>query len=270
MFISPMLLQKNDHPFDDDSYITELKLDGIRIIWTKFNDRVRIYTRHNNECTSMYPELYHIDLPNGTILDGEIVSPDEEGKPNFEYAMERFKSKNSPHLVQYCVFDVIQYNGEKVWPLPLLKRKELLASIIPAGHPNITAVQWIEGNGKAYFDLIVQRSLEGIVLKKKNTHYEIGKRSHSWLKVINYQYEEVYITGIRKNQFGVFLSFLDGITAGVMEFMPPAARKELYAAARTKTENDKAKYIEPIKCLVKYRNLTSNGKLRIPSFVEWV
>lgn len=41
MFISPMLLHRSDHPFDDDSYITELKVDGIRLIWTKFDDKVR-------------------------------------------------------------------------------------------------------------------------------------------------------------------------------------------------------------------------------------
>lgn len=64
-----MLLQKLDNPIEDDSYITELKLDGIRILWTKFNDKVRIYTRHNNEITSIYPEITNIDLlPNGTVL----------------------------------------------------------------------------------------------------------------------------------------------------------------------------------------------------------
>jgi DNA ligase 1 len=122
MFISPMLLHKSNHPFDDDSYITELKLDGVRILWTKFNDKVRIYTRHNNEVTFIYPELTNIKLPNGTILDGEIVVSDENGKPDFEATMKRFKSIKAPYDIQYCVFDVIQYNGEKVTSLPLLKR----------------------------------------------------------------------------------------------------------------------------------------------------
>lgn len=42
MFVSPMLLHKSDHPFDDDNYITELKLDGFRTIWTKFDNKVRM------------------------------------------------------------------------------------------------------------------------------------------------------------------------------------------------------------------------------------
>lgn len=68
MFISPMLLHKVDQPFDDDSWITELKLDGFRCIWTKFNNKVKIYSRHNNEITSMFPELIDLPIPDGTVL----------------------------------------------------------------------------------------------------------------------------------------------------------------------------------------------------------
>ncbi|OAS85113.1 RNA ligase family protein [Metabacillus litoralis] len=270
MFISPMLLHKSDHPFDDDFYITELKLDGIRILWTKFNDKVCIYTRHKNEVTAMYPELTNVDLPNGTVLDGEIVVSDVNGKPDFEACMERFKSKKVPYEVQYCVFDVIQYNGEKLSSMPLISRKKVLDEIVPSNHPNITVVQWTPGNGSAYFDLVKQNGLEGIVMKKADSAYEINKRSHSWLKVINYQFEDVYITGIRKDEFGLLLSFLDGKPAGSMEFMPPVERKKLYSIYQINYENDKFRFIEPIKCRVKYRNLTKQGKLRIPSLVEWL
>lgn len=270
MFISPMLLQKSNHPFDDDSYITELKLDGIRILWTKFNDKVKIYTRHNNEVTTLYPELTDIDLPNGTVLDGEIVVTDENGKPDFEATMERFRSKNVPYTIQYCVFDIIQHNGIKVHNLSLLDRKDLLSKIIPFNHPSITVVQWIPGNGNAYFDLVKQNGLEGIVLKKSDSVYDIGKRSYNWLKVINYMYEDVYITGLRKGEFGVLLSFLDGKPAGLMEFLTPVERKKLYSTYKVNSENDKFIFIEPIKCRVKYRNITKHGKLRIPSFVEWL
>ncbi len=269
MFISPMLLNRSDHPFDDDSYITELKVDGIRLIWTKFHDKVRLYTRYNNECTAIYPEITNIDLPNGTVLDGEIVVSDELGRPDFEATMKRFRSKKAPYEVQYCVFDVIQFNGEKIVHLPLIKRKELLQKVVPS-HPHINVVQWFPGNAIAYFDLVKQNQLEGIVQKKADSPYEINKRSYNWLKVINYQYDNVYITGIRKEKFGVLLSFLNGTTAGIMEFMAPDKRKTLYSTHKVISENEKFKFIEPIKCRVKYRNLTKQGKLRIPSFVEWL
>ncbi len=95
MFVSPMLLRRVTEPFDDDSYITELKLDGIRLILSKFDNKVRLYTRHNNEGTARFPELLTIDIPDGTVLDGEIIFTSADGKPDFEAMMFRFQSKRN-------------------------------------------------------------------------------------------------------------------------------------------------------------------------------
>ncbi|MGG3466780.1 ATP-dependent DNA ligase [Neobacillus pocheonensis] len=272
MFVSPMLLQKVDKPLDDDSYITELKLDGIRLILSKFDNKVKLYTRHNNEVNANFPELLSIDIPNGTVLDGEIIVADQDGKPDFEAMMARFQSKRN--MLENCslcyvVFDVIQYKGESVSRLPLMGRKRLLGEIITQDTSLVAKVKYIEGHGSAYFDLVRQQGLEGIVLKRKDSRYEVGKRSKSWLKVINYQYDDVLITGLRKSQFGLLLSFLDGKPAGMMEFMSMSERKYLYQQQQVISENEKFVFIEPIKCRVKYRNLTKAGFLRISSFVKW-
>lgn len=267
MFVSPMLLHKVEQPFNDDSYITELKLDGIRLLWTKFNDKIRLYTRHNNDVTSKFPELHNLNMPNGTILDGEIIVPDSENKPNFEFMMERFSSNNNRHFIQYCVFDIIQYKGERVTSIPLLNRKELLANVfVPT--ENIVLTQYIEGYGPEYFDLVKQQELEGIVLKRKDSKYQINKRSNDWLKVINYRYADVFISGIRKDKFGAVLSFEDGSYAGVMEFMPLSDKKKLYSMMKKIDETDKYIKIELVRCQVKYRNLTKTGLLRIPSLAS--
>jgi DNA ligase 1 len=274
MFISPMLLQKSDRPFDDETYITELKLDGIRLILSKFDGKVRLYTRHNNEVTAKFPELHTIDIPDGTIVDGEIIVTDSEGKPDFEAMMERFMSSKSRVSIQYCVFDVIYFAGNKVTNLPLFERKELLDSFLQPT-TEIVKVQWMHGNGEAYFDLTQQHGLEGVVLKRADSKYQIGKRSHDWLKVINYQYADVFITGIRKDQFGLLLGIEDNGKikhAGFMEFMGKQDRATFYRRYRELIidENNNFTFIEPqIKCRVKFRNWTREGKLRIPSFVEY-
>lgn len=273
MFVSPMLLHKSDVPFDDDSYITELKLDGFRAIWTKLDNKVRIYTRHNNEITAMFPELIDLPVPNGTVLDGEIIVTDAQGKPDFEAVMQRFKSKKSEHVISFSVFDIIYYNGEKIAHIPLLDRKEILEDVVAEDTPLLNKVKWIEGNGIPYFELVKQQELEGIVQKLATSKYQINKRSQDWLKVINYQYADVYITGLRKDKFGLLLSFENGKYAGVMEFMTPQHRKEFYNKYRELilNENEKFIYLKPqLKAKVKYRNLTKNGLLRISSFVEWL
>jgi DNA ligase 1 len=273
MFISPMLLHKSDHPFDDDKYITELKLDGFRCIWTKFDNKVRIYTRHNNEITSKFPELTTLPIANGTVLDGEIIVTDNQGKPEFESVMERFMSSKSEHQISFTVFDIIYFNNEKITSLPLLERKALLEKAIPEDSTLLNKVQWTEGHAEQYFELIKQHGLEGIVQKKANSTYQLNKRSHDWLKVINYQYDDVYISGLRKDDFGLLLNFDNGKYAGLMEFMPTQNRKEFYRQYRDfiVEENDKFVYLDPkLKLTVKYRNLTKQGLLRIPSFVKWI
>jgi ATP-dependent DNA ligase len=39
--------------------------------------------------------------------------------------------------------------------------------------------KYIEGHGSAYFDLVQAQGLEGIVLKRKDSRYEMGTRSKS-------------------------------------------------------------------------------------------
>jgi DNA ligase 1 len=169
----------------------------------------------------------------------------------------------------YAVFDIFQYQGQSITRLPLLERKQLLNDVIAHDTSLVTKVKFLEGHGSAYFDLIQQQGLEGIVLKRKDSRYEVGKRSQSWLKVINYQYADVFITGLRKGEFGLLLSSLDGKPAGIMEFMPPEKRKNLYLQQQVISEDDKFTFIQPVKCRVKFRNLTKAGYLRIPSFDKW-
>ncbi|WP_285856633.1 ATP-dependent DNA ligase [Peribacillus frigoritolerans] len=229
----------------------------------------------NNEVTTKFPELLQLDIPNGIILDGEIIVTDQQGKPDFEAMMQRFSSKKSEQAIQYCVFDVIYHNGQKVTHLPLHERKELLEEIVEDTNL-ICKVKWMYGNGPAYFELVKQQGLEGIVQKKANSKYQIGKRSHDWLKVINYQYADAVITGLRKDEFGLLLGIEENNRikpAGIMEFVTPAARKQFYSQYQNLIvdENKKFIYLEPkIKCKVKFRNYTKAGLLRIPSFVEYI
>jgi DNA ligase 1 len=269
-----MLLHKIDHPFDDDKYITELKLDGIRLILSKFNNTIKLYTRHNNEVTSKFPELLHLDIPDGTVLDGEIIVTDTHGRPDFEAMMERFQSRSSGHKIQYCVFDMIYFKGNKL-TLSLIERKELLDSVLKQTE-TIVKVQWMYGNAEAYFDLVKQKGLEGIVLKKASSKYQIKKRSKDWLKVINYQYKDVLVTGIRKDKFGLLLAVEENghlKPGGMMEFMVPEAKKVFYKQCQDliKEENKKFIFLEPkIRCRVKFRNYTKAGLFRLPSFVEYI
>lgn len=200
---------------------------------SKFDGKVNLYTRHNNNVTSKFPELKSIDIPDGTILDGEVVVTDSFGKPDFEETMSRFQAgKNGEQQIQYCVFDILYYKGKRVTSKPLIERKEMLESLV-VPNDNIALVQWTYGNGEAYFNLTKEHGLEGIVMKRADSLYQVNKRSQDWLKVINYQFTEAYVTGFRKDEFGLLLGLEEQgkiRPAGVMEFMAPAARRVLQIA----------------------------------------
>jgi DNA ligase 1 len=282
MFLSPMLLQRSAEPLSQEGYISELKLDGIRLIYSNM-EQLRLYTRHNNDVTQKFPELWDAGIPKGTILDGELIMTDQKGHPDFEAIQGRFQvsnsmkikrfSKNNP--VHFCAFDILYHEGKSVINLPLLERKRLLDSIIQE-NVRVSKVRWLKGKGNELFTLCQERGLEGIVQKKADSIYEIDRRSHSWMKVINYQYEDVFVIGFRKKQFGWFLGKVeDGVTRpiGVTEFVPPQARRELYRVADeiVMKETEDSVYLKPrVCCTVKYRNYTKAGLLRMPVFVKFV
>jgi DNA ligase 1 len=123
---------------------------------------------------------------------------------------------------------------------------------------------------------VQEQDLEGIVMKRKDSKYQIDKRSKDWLKVINYKYADVFITGLRKDKFGMLLSIENDNQieyAGLMEFMAPKDKARFYREFKELIidENKNFFYIKPqIKCRVKFRNYTKKGLLRIPSFVEYM
>ena len=271
-FISPMLLHKSDQPFDSADYVTELKLDGIRLIYSVDDaGKVRLYSRHNNEITAKFPELRSLDIPPGTTLDGELIVSDNHGKPDFEAVMSRFMSRKDKTPISFVAFDVIQHEGKRVTNLPLLNRKEILADLVPTDSALLSKVQFVEGHGTAYYNAVQAQGLEGIVLKRKDSRYQVGKRSDAWLKVINYQYADVYVTGYRKNPFGWLLADDAGKYLGVMELgVPPHAKAKVYRADIREETDDFAYLTKLVRCRVKFRNYTKAGLLRLPSFAERV
>ncbi|WP_211747941.1 RNA ligase family protein [Paenibacillus sp. Marseille-Q4541] len=273
MFISPMLLEyaADNKPFNSKDYITELKLDGIRLIASKNENRVRLYTRHNNEITANFPELVDDikeNVPDGTILDGELIVTGKDGKPDFEAMMERFKSRKSKHKATFCVFDIIRYKNNELKDLPLIVRKEALETSF-SNTDNIVKSQFLVGKAEEYFSLVKNQQLEGIVMKKADSRYEIDKRSSNWKKVIAYDMDEFYIAGYKKDEFGWLLSDGEKIL-GVMELgVGEKERKAGYKIfQQLKTgENNKTVYIKPvIKVVVKYRGYYKSGMLRLPVF----
>ncbi|OMF54666.1 ATP-dependent DNA ligase [Paenibacillus rhizosphaerae] len=284
MFISPMLLATAPSPFSHSDYIFEPKVDGHRLIFSQEAGTIRLYTRHNNDCTRQYPEL-HMPFKDDIILDGEIACVDPEtGISDFESVMARFQAKKADKIQQltktlpvtFVIFDILYYKGQDLRKMSLMERKEILTTLeLPS--PSFGVVPYIEGAGEDLFEQIRSWGMEGMVGKRMNSKY-VSKRSESWQKVINWSYTEVFLTGYRKDEFGWLTAVLDGSgklrPTGIIEHGPrPKEKKAFYGVSKgiVSGEDKNFVYLEPlIRAEVKMRNWTKSGLLRSPVFTKFV
>jgi DNA ligase 1 len=285
MFIDPMLLATAPAPFSDPRYIFEPKIDGHRLIFSQKDGVIRLYTRHNNDCTRQYPELQQ-PFGHDVILDGEVACVDPvTGVSEFESIMTRFQARRADKIKRltgelpayFAIFDILMYQGRDLRRLPLLERKEILASLaLPS--PSFGIVPHIVGAGEALFDQIKARGMEGVVGKRMDSVYETGRRSNSWRKVINWTHADVFITGYKKGDFGWLAGVADERDklrpAGVIEFgVGPTEKKAFYGVAQqiVTGEDRSFVYLEPrIRARVKMRNWTRAGMLRSPVFERFI
>ena len=208
--ISPMLLNEVKEPFDDENYIYELKLDGIRCVAYIEPKSVTLQNKRYKDVTDIYPELSEIRkcVKKRVILDGELVVL-TDGKPDF-YALQRrslmtdsfrksLAAKKNP--VQFVAYDILYYNETDLTDKSLMERKEILSKAVKEGH-NLSVSRWIEKNGVAFFELAKKENLEGIVAKKKDGLYFIGKRTSEWIKIKVMQDEDLLVLGFQPDENG--------------------------------------------------------------------
>ncbi|WP_054943691.1 ATP-dependent DNA ligase [Paenibacillus ihuae] len=287
MFISPMLLKSAIGPYSHSDYIFEPKIDGHRLIFSQQSGgTIRLYTRHNNECTQQYPEL-QIPFAEDVILDGEVACVDPAtGVSDFESVMSRFQARKEGKIQQltatlpayYAIFDILQYKGQDLRGLPLMRRKEILAGLnLPSRSFGI--VPHVEGAGEALFEQIKARGMEGVIGKRMNSLYETGRRSAVWQKVINWTYADIYISGYRKKEFGLLASVPSGTPgrlrpAGIIELGASPVHKSAFKGVASQLVNGEDKefvYMEPrLRARVRMRNWTKSGMLRSPVFTEFI
>ena len=187
-----MLATPIEKPFDGEDWLFEIKWDGYRSVAFLQNGVLRLVSRNQNDMTALYPELK--DLPGSVhaktaVLDGEVVAIDEHGRPSFSLMQQRtgirhgrFRAPGRTDVpVLYYAFDLIYLDGYDLRKVDLEQRKQLLEQVlVPDGTLRYSDHQIAQGT--ALFQLASQKGLEGIVAKRRNSHYE-ERRSREWLKI---------------------------------------------------------------------------------------
>ncbi len=183
-FIAPMLLLPTDAlPNDAARWLYELKFDGYRAIAFKTGGKVFLRSRNNKDFTVRYPAIVRglATLPDETVIDGELVAFDEDGRPSFN-ALQNYGPTGAP--VYYFVFDVMILSGQDLRSKALIARRESLTRrVLP------TLAEPVRESGVfdvPLADLVASvraQGLEGVVAKRGESRYEPGVRSGAWQKM---------------------------------------------------------------------------------------
>jgi DNA ligase D-like protein (predicted ligase) len=191
-FIPPMLLLSKPSLPDSSDWIYEIKLDGYRAVAFKSGGRLYLRSRNDNDFSLRYPSIAAAlrSIPENTVLDGEVVAMDEQGRPSFNVLQNSASSVTS---LFYYVFDVMILAGRDLMKEPLIVRRELLEKEILSELKD--PIRYSSALPASYGELIESvklYGLEGLVAKRRDSCYEPGKRSGAWQKMrINHRQEFV-------------------------------------------------------------------------------
>jgi DNA ligase D-like protein (predicted ligase) len=238
-FVEPMLLLKTETLPDDPAlWEYQLKLDGFRAIAFKTGGKVHLRSRNDHDFTARHPAVVRglAQMPDETVIDGELVAFDAAGRPSFT-AMQNHTSATT---VLYFVFDVMVLAGRDVKADPLAARARLLEEkVVPKLAEPVRHVGAIDAPLRDLVHSVREQGLEGLVAKRRTSRYEPGLRSGAWMKMRVNRGQEFVIGGytLGTNTFDALIigHYADGqliYAARTRSGFTPAARAQIFKRLR--------------------------------------
>ena len=307
-----MLAEQADDAFTRDGWLFELKLDGYRLLACKRGGEALLLTRNGNDYTEVFPEIARAvqALPlDSCIVDGEVVVLDGGGIPRFSLLQQRGRISSPLDIKRaavelpavFYVFDLLSFEDFDIRPLPLTRRKQLLAELVP----KLGAVRYLDHiarEGDAFLKQVTTLGLEGVIAKKADAPYR-GGRTDKWLKIKAEKTGDFVVVGFTEPNgarpgFGALqladyvdgalvyagragTGFNDGLLRELRAMLDPLVRRDppchgpalkpgaeplpSDAIPETKT----TRWTEPVHVVeVRFREWTPDGVLRHPAFLR--
>jgi bifunctional non-homologous end joining protein LigD len=298
----PMLATVGRGPFDDPGWAFEPKWDGIRAISICDGSSTTLISRNRRDITAAYPELRRLHEQVAALdatIDGEIVAF-EDGAPSFQALQRRMHLRDQRQIerlireipVTFMAFDLLYADERDLTSLSYQERRDKLESIlVPSDIVQISPATI--GEGVALYRAAAEQHLEGVVAKSLGSGYVPGERTRDWLKIKTSADVDVVIVGWSEGSgqragtigslvMGLYeddeLRYVGQVGTGFtqdtladvkrrvdeMGSAPPAFDPKVLRAA---SELRKAHWLPPRQvAMVEYRQVTSAGRLRSPSF----
>lgn len=190
-------LEQGPHGLGDiGAWQVEWKWDGIRAQLVRRGGNTFIWSRGEELVTERFPEVVASaeQLPNGLVLDGELLAWNEHGVMPFASLQTRIGRKTlgkkllADVPVHYVVFDLLEADGEDWRTRPLSERRAKLEAVLSglwpesAIHPSplVQAATWDEM--AALRETSREHHVEGFMLKALDSPYGVGRERGPWWK----------------------------------------------------------------------------------------
>lgn len=287
---------------EPEEWAFEMKWDGIRAIASLRHGQVRLVSRNGIEQTATYPELAELAeaLAQDAVVDGEIVALNRSGRPDFGRLQQRMGLSRPAEVetaaqqvpVQFMLFDVLEFEGEKVTSSPWRQRRRMLEQLVTQT-AIIKLPPVFDGDLEGALATSRELGLEGVMAKRADSRYLMGRRSRQWLKLKHLRTQEVVVGGWRPGsgrRSGVVGSLLLGVPAsGKLDYLGRVgtgftdAELERITARLEKLASDRnpfhelpaadardARFVRPrLVAEVEFQEWTGSGRLRQASWRGW-
>jgi DNA ligase D-like protein (predicted ligase) len=200
MVIPFMLATLTDRREFGNDWLLERKLDGERCGGRKVGRDVRLESRTGKDLTSTYPEVRDAvaaQHSRGLLLDGEVVAFDGD-QTSFTRLQQRLgvirpsAEQVAKYPVVYCVFDLLELDGEDLTDRPLVERRDQLVASIRSSSALQHTEAW-QGDAQRRFAAACRSGWEGLIAKRADAPYVAG-RSKDWLK-LKCVWEQEFVIG---------------------------------------------------------------------------
>jgi len=198
---------RGDPESDDESdWAFEMKWDGVRAIAEVAGGGIRLLSRNGIEQADRYPELSDLlrAVTVDVVLDGEIVAMNAAGRPDFGTLQQRMKLTKKPEIergmestpVRFLVFDILEKDGTSLLKTPYdERRKVLLETVRSTGSVQVPPA--FDGDLEMALSSSRELGLEGVMAKRRDSRYIVGKRASDWIKLKHHRTQEVVVAGWR-------------------------------------------------------------------------
>ena len=194
-FIEPMLAKSvTELPKDRRTWVYEVKVDGYRCLVGKDQSAVKLWSRRGNLFNQDFPGLARAcaALPADTLVDGEVVALDQQGRMSFNLLQHR---RSQASAIRFYAFDLLVYKGHSTINLEISERHDLLAQALANVDGDVQLMQRFETVPAELIRAAKRLGFEGIIAKRRDSLYEPGKRSGAWVKYKINQGQEFVIGG---------------------------------------------------------------------------